>query len=372
MAWRLPWLAVAALFGCDGGTQLLVDVRTDYAPGREFTRVEVVLRSGDTDVRSVETITDELEDYLAGERVAELEDLAPGAYTLAVTLRSPAGETGAATIPLTLSASRGITVVITRDCAGVTCPEAGGSADATECLNARCVEPDCLLGDRGACVARCASDSECAAAAACTRGRCIDGVCLVAPDPSLCAGGVCDPQEGCVTRVDAGVPDAGSEPDAGPCESDADCLPNHACAGGICRRTCGGLACAEGQVCVASMCVPADCPPSPHPSAEETGCTMETFSCVYGCTDSMCAQACYAMDPGCYECLSVNVQVCANELGCGPLYDCYRECVLTRCPAMDEACITAECTYDRDQYQVCVSETIETDGCGKYTARCLD
>jgi hypothetical protein len=372
VAWRLPCIAVAALFGCDGGTQLLVDVRTDYAPGREFTRVEVVLRSGDTAVRSVETITDELEDYLAGERVAELEDLAPGAYTLEVTLRSPSGETGAAAIPLSLSASRGITVVITRDCAGVTCPEAGGSADATECLNARCVEPDCLLGDRGACVARCASDSECAAGAACTRGRCIDGVCLVASDPSVCPGGVCDPEDGCVTRTDAGMPDAGPEPDAGRCESDMECPPTHACASGVCRRTCGGSTCKDGEVCAGAMCVPADCPESPHPSAEDAGCTAQTFMCLAACTESMCASECYAMDPGCYDCINVNVQVCAIDLGCGPLYDCYAECVLTRCSVMDDACIEAECAFDRDRYQTCVTDTVMADGCNEYTARCLD
>jgi hypothetical protein len=78
------------------------------------------------------------------------------------------------------------------------------------------------------------------------------------------------------------------------------------------------------------------------------------------------------MDPDCYDCLNINVQVCGIELGCGPLYDCYAECVVTRCPGMEDSCIMAECSYDRDLYQMCLTETVQDAECNEYTMRCLD
>ena len=74
------------------------------------------------------------ESYLDGRRVAEYSNLEPGETMVRVRLRDPSGSLVAErAITFELVSTIGVTVSITRSCAGVTCPEPGGSPTATEC-----------------------------------------------------------------------------------------------------------------------------------------------------------------------------------------------------------------------------------------------
>jgi hypothetical protein len=300
--------------------------------------------------------------------VAELEDLDPGACELVVTLRPATGPVASLAIPIEIAASRGVTVFVTRDCRAMTCPEAGGSTDSTACLNGRCMEPACAIGDRSACVARCSGDSECSGLSTCAGGRCIEGVCWVVADDDLCLGGRCDPERGCIAGSDAGTP-----PDAGARCSDTECPASARCVERVCRPTCGSTACPAGEVCRMGFCAPApDCANLPAPTLRESGCTTATRKCLEACADEMCARDCYSADPDCPECVDNNANVCAFARGCDELYGCLGECVLAECMGSLESCPGDACTTELSEFRTCVRSVYETGDCMPDVLRCFD
>ena len=210
--------------GCGQDTVLLiVELKTDFLPEREFDSVRVRLPGRG------ETVTFEVragDDFLVGQRIADLT-LEPAAQReVIVDLVGPGGAVVTSRSVLTPNTlDRAIVVVIARDCQDVECPGSGDAPDATECLGGRCVESSCLDVE-----ASC-PPPECAVAADCPTPVCGEaicdteaGVCLARPDDSVCASAeYCDPDVGCRPdpRIDGGVVDAGLDAglDAGDCLS---------------------------------------------------------------------------------------------------------------------------------------------------------
>ncbi len=215
-------IAVLALGGCsgEGGFTLSVDVRTDLNPGVDFVRVETL--DAAEPIATVSTpemvrFTDFAgADFVAGERVAELDGLPRGTRYVEVRLVDSVGGTVLSrTTLLELTSNYAVTLVLSSACTGVVCPSASDPASATACQGGACVDPRCTPEDPTHCgEPQCTTNTECAASG-CRAGICGDGVCLLSPDDSLCGDGEsCQPDGSCITTaVDSGAPDTGA-PDA--------------------------------------------------------------------------------------------------------------------------------------------------------------
>jgi hypothetical protein len=223
----LPWPSrCAALFVLAGactseGHTLLVDLRTDLVAGLEFVSVETAANGG-VPMTAPAFVGDAFAD---GRRVAEIRDVEGQVLVVVRLLAADGSETSRRRIQVDVASDVGITVVITRSCLGVSCPGAGDSPSATECLGAACVDPRCTVEMPELCgPAACTAATDCPAApAACAESRCIQGTCLAVGNDALCTGDdLCRADIGCVPRpaeadggLDAGTPDAGPR-DAGP------------------------------------------------------------------------------------------------------------------------------------------------------------
>ncbi len=192
-------LAMVIAAGCDGeAATLVVQVRTDLLPGQELAAVEVAIE-GEVGVTRVDAST--ARDWGLGVRVLE-RAVARGTHRLRVAAVDAAGAT-VVERPVRVTVDGGgvrvVTVLLTRDCQGVTCPGAGDPA-AIACLGGRCVEDGCVEEDAAACGARaCATAADCApVAGACATVECsASGACFAAPDHAACAAG-----EVCSTTLD--------------------------------------------------------------------------------------------------------------------------------------------------------------------------
>jgi hypothetical protein len=208
-------MTLAALSGCSGNDRVAVsvDVRTDLRPGTEFVSVET--RAAHEPIGSAsapETIVlDDLAgaDFIAGHRVAELEDLPHGTLYIEVRLIGTSGETLLSrTTILEVTANYAVTLVLSRTCAGVLCPAEGDPPDFSACVGGRCVDPRCTVEDTTYCgEPQCTADDACPADG-CRAGVCSDRVCLLSPDDGRCAAGeTCRPDGSCAPAVvDSGVP----------------------------------------------------------------------------------------------------------------------------------------------------------------------
>jgi len=128
----LAW--VLSCVGCsEDGLLLVVDLRTDLAPGDDFERVRTeVQRAGSTDsLARVDVPVDPLLDYVAGGRVAEVADLAPGSYVVEVALVCGGAVVASATESIDLEAAGGVIVAIDgpRGCTADGGPLDGGTTD---------------------------------------------------------------------------------------------------------------------------------------------------------------------------------------------------------------------------------------------------
>lgn len=210
-----PTLAVLALLGCTGEGSLVVQIRTDLTPLREFelARVRVTGPAGAT--HDVVTAAVDHRAWGVGVRTAELFALPPGRHRVLARLERADG-TLVVERTAQVEVSGGLrvaTLLLTRSCAGVICPHEGDAPDATACLAGRCVVESCVEESAG-CAEGCASDADCAGLAApvCARVECSpSGSCFAAPDHDACApGSVCD------LRAAACVPSTSSCGRAGP------------------------------------------------------------------------------------------------------------------------------------------------------------
>lgn len=231
---RLFWLLVPLTIGCasGGSSILLVELKTDILPGVEFSDVETILRrSGAVDGRTIPAHADPSLDFLQGVRVAVFDAPLTGTLRMSVLLRDSDGTLVATrdTILTYDGGAVGVTVVITRDCLGVTCPAVGDDARDTECLARRCVPPTCSVADPESCGAGlCSTDADCTAVSSCATHTCSESVCLFIPLPDACA------------------PDAYCAADLGCRPLDPDCLDGAACITGNPCET-GIVDCSTGR-----------------------------------------------------------------------------------------------------------------------------
>ena len=260
-------LVAACVFGCeDTAPSVELLVQTDLAPGVDFHLAEVapiapIFGSGERVLPGAEVRVLRDDDFRNGRSVAVFGDVAAGLRYFRARLRR---EDGTLVVEncVAVRVADGITrarVVLDRDCVGVECPVAGGSAALLACVGGRCVDParcdpsaepprlDCdgESADPAAPPALCDDARPCPdALLECGRRyECDPGTrtCRVS-ETDLCRDEeVCALREGCVARredrfsdagpidgggsdagpADAGSPDGG-ESDAGPDDAGSD------------------------------------------------------------------------------------------------------------------------------------------------------
>ena len=264
------FLALFASSACnDPGSILAVDLRTDYVPSVEWSEVRVFLLRGERE--EVQRHSAGANDYIAGQRIGTFGGITPGSYEIRAELLSADRRVIASrTVVVQLASRQSATLLLSRDCAGITCPTDGDAA-ATECSGGRCVTPECSIESPERCAAGCVADTDCVSVVACASGRCSgEGACLFEPVEGACSSGeYCNPEEGC--RVlpgdavpddaslgdtglgDAGLGDAGPAVCGGPCATGNPCeVGAYDCSSGspVCEATGAGNA---GTVCRASV-----------------------------------------------------------------------------------------------------------------------
>lgn len=183
---------VGLLTGCDASTTLVVQVRSDLVPGRDFARVEVRVEGpgGDPRIASVDA---RAQPWGAGVRVAEV-GVAPGDYHLEVAALDASGATVVAR-PVSVDVTGGVrvvTVLLSVACRDVVCPTTGVDASRVACHGGRCVDEACAEESAGSCAdPECASPADCVEpAGACASVECTaSGTCFDVLDHASCASG---------------------------------------------------------------------------------------------------------------------------------------------------------------------------------------
>jgi hypothetical protein len=304
------WFVVfLACVGCSTeAPALVVDLRTDYVPDDEFVAARVVVRSGAVLVNEARESVGRTDDFSRGSRVAEFGGLAAGEYEIELSLIDASDSIVASRLQeVAISGTRGVTVIVTRDCGADTC------AAPLTCHGGRCVEPACNVDSPLECgVAECSLPSDCTGGASCAAAECVLGACLWIADHDACGGGRCHPEDGCSGATDSGVVpglDAGERDDGGLDAGTAECVAE-VCNGrdDDCDRDVDeGFECQSGG---SEACVTACGGISGHRVCGAT--------CTYG----TCGASDEACDNGCDDDLDSSV-----DEGCGSLHDTCAEAI---------------------------------------------
>lgn len=184
---------------------LSVELVTDFIPVGELASVRVdVLTDDYADFsQRLSVVIDVDDDLLRGFRLAQVVLPGAGAYQVSLVLLDRTGNALARRQEAAFVVeSTTISVIVTRACAGISCPTLSDEADESVCLGGRCVTPECAANAESCADAECTSSSDCVATAACAEGRCVAGACLysgrVSGTLGACPEGqVCDPETGC-------------------------------------------------------------------------------------------------------------------------------------------------------------------------------
>ncbi|MGE0787404.1 MAG: choice-of-anchor Q domain-containing protein [Sandaracinaceae bacterium] len=278
--WALT-LSLALAFGCEGGSLVVVELRTDLVAGAELTGVEVTM-----DGETVGTYAPRAgDDFVTGVRVASIDDVTHGRHTFEVVVERGAQPALRRPVLVEVTQARSITIVISRDCADVDCSMSG---ERTACFAGTCVRPECTVESSEACVegAVCMTSAECPPRDACAVARCESGACLYSSAGMCGPDTYCDPDRGCLPLstptdggVDAGGIDAGPGSDAGPRDAGPpDAGPADA---GPCVD-----ADEDGFTTCAGDCDDAD--PFTHPGAVEVCGDGRVNDCVSATPDAIC------------------------------------------------------------------------------------
>jgi len=274
----LLWLL--AFGGCGSDIELTVDVRTDFRPADEFVTVQTELsdsRFGDVPTGSdaVNTAASALDDYLRGQRVAEYGVIEPGRHFVRVTLSdrhgAPIARQG---VDLEVHEDFALTVVLTRNCGEVSCPQAGDPTGYLSCVDATCVDPRCTPSTPEYCDRpTCDVNSDCTGSGSCSAFRCIDRTCFCTAIPA-----------------DSGPPDAGPVDGGPPCAAsetscvdgvDEDCDGATDCA----DSDCADVACDDGDACTsADRCLAGACVGTARSCDDSNACTVDACDAASGCT----------------------------------------------------------------------------------------
>ncbi len=323
---------------CSGGILLAVDVRTDLVPGVEFDEVEIQV----DDAPATHFGAAVGDPFDRGRRVFETEGLELGRHDLEVTLMLRGARVVGRSYVVRLDGNLVVLAILTRDCRGVTCPGAGDSAAATECLGGTCVDPECGTLSSDACVSECEDDGDCSSPTSCVVPVCVSGVCLEGSAPTSCPSGeYCQPGEGCLpipVSGDGSVP----RPDAGTCMRDADCDDGFsctvdACVGGRCENTETNALCTTG---IDPRCAPDDGAADPV-----TGCVAEACSAAT-CVAGPCETA------ECFEGSCVRSELCADtEMCCAGT--CAASCSAVPCDGQPAGTVCRAAAGDCDAEEVC-------------------
>ena len=184
-----------------------VDLRTDLVPLVEFDTIRLEFGEGDLSERS-DRLVEERDDFLRGQRIGDGN--APlGPLPIEVTLyRSGRPFISRRVVALVDRDLLSVTIVISRNCEGVMCPNDNPAFDS--CLGGRCVDPRCTVETPEFCPApECESNDDCESSGTCTEASCNGQTCFLVPNDAMCgAGERCDIRAGCVPEgaiVDAGL-----------------------------------------------------------------------------------------------------------------------------------------------------------------------
>jgi len=303
-------VATGLLVGCPAAELgLNVDLKTDLAPGTEFTAVRTELfRESPGSASTADSRRDvpalRTDDFAGGQRAAEFP-VGTGDYWVRVRLLAGDAHVVAERVAsVHVAASLGLTVLITRSCAAITCPA------AETCVGGACVDPACV---GVACTRECAFSAECATMATCASAECIDGVCFYAPRPGGCAAGEwCNPAVGCVR--DTSVPDAGPPRDAGPDVGfdaggrDAGTTP---CVPSCPAGSCGDDGC--GHACASPDCSGRACGPDPVCGTDCGSCGGGTYCAGGACVCGAIGEGCSGSAPCCGG-LTCPIATCCRPL----------------------------------------------------------
>lgn len=263
-------LLAASSTACAGnpGHELSIDLRTDLVAQVEFDEVVVTLDGSNERIERTAFGVD----YVVGRRVVEYAGISGGTHLVHMTLRRAGSVVAQRDVGVSLTQDLAITVVITRDCRGVSCPN-GGSVSDTACLGGMCVDPRCTPETPEFCPDEpCTADTDCPLPPqSCLARTCLFGTCFVADDGTCGSERYCSEESGCVTPV---LPDGGPPTDGGPRDGGRDagmdagpppCMP--ACEGfdlcmmGSCVPAASCLTssdCSGGLICRNRRCVPGD------------------------------------------------------------------------------------------------------------------
>lgn len=204
---RVAWICIV-LAGCSAssvGSELVVDLKTDLIPEREFHTVRTSITSElDVDQApiNVDRSADPEQDYFAGVRIGEFQQLGIEEVTVQVSLLDEEGKV-LAERPTRVALDRfnALTVVISRDCREVQCPLPNGDPSLIACLGGQCVDPRCHPEAIEYCdpqALECSTDSECISEQTCVAPQCVSNVCFFEADDTLCETlQMCIPESGC-------------------------------------------------------------------------------------------------------------------------------------------------------------------------------
>jgi hypothetical protein len=237
-------VALSATFGCSAQKlELFVDVQASLAPGSEFDHVVTELFADETmpALRQSVLTAGPADDFVMGRRVAEFAELAPGSYTVHVTLSLRGTIVRAQSLLVALQSTRAVTIAFDTPCSGAGCPEFDGGMDAAAADGgaADAPPPDAFRS--------CEIDEECDDGTFCNGAdTCELGVCVHAGDP-------------CSDPATCNEHDARCDCDDGNACTDEDYVRSDgACAGSptISDRPCTSCSVPGACGCCAGSCVP--------------------------------------------------------------------------------------------------------------------
>lgn len=265
---RLALLVAVALVGCKSGKDLRVDLVTDLVPGFELFVVEVDLyderpQLGGGDAVAIERLRTAYFDYTAdlvdGVNLGDFGGLPNGEHWLVARFYSSDMDVIARQmLQVQVRGDTAVTILLTRDCAGVMCPMSGDDAGHLACLRGECVDPRCPQDPSFCPDPECTEDADCDDfdgfdVAECARMVCTESYCFAGAVPGGCPEGeFCHPSLGCrMLGGDAGI-DGGMD-----CRS-VGCNPGSECRVGAidCTTgTCSSIGYAfEGAECDVGEC----------------------------------------------------------------------------------------------------------------------
>ncbi len=196
-----------------------VDILTDYAPGLEFDEVVVALEE-----QRISVVAQPGQAWVPAISVGSLS-LAPGAHTLAASLRNHGADVVARPVDVEVTGATAVEVALTRSCADVAC-SAPAACHAGTCVDAKCSN----LAPSACGEAECSARTDCPPSSGCLVAQCRSSVCLAIVDDLRCADDEhCDPTSGCVPDAVSVMSCDGQEagttcrPAAGACDSPEVC-----------------------------------------------------------------------------------------------------------------------------------------------------